>query len=174
MRLLSTVMLVLLASLLFISSCVSEPEFDKSKFTEINRTVQNLKAALSSDNPCNLPDSLLERFSSGIAAVKGKVKSKKEHDLIIAYSYLLTTCKDGLLLCRSRNQFANLDMFPKGRIYLSQELDPLVERYDLPTEKHLYKKTGQYMRSVDGNSIGVIWESARTQIKNIENILNYN
>jgi len=168
------VMFVLSTALLFISACVTEPEFDRSKFAELNRTTQDLKAALSSDTPCNLPDSLLQRLSSGITAVKDKAKSKKEQDLVTAYSYLLTTCKDGLLLCKSRDQFTNLDMFPKGRIYVSQELDPLVERYDLATEKHLYKKTGQYMRSVDGNSIGVIWDSARTQIKNIENMMNYN
>jgi len=170
----SLVMLVLLAAMLFISACVSEPEFDKSKFAELNRTVQELKAALSSGDPCSLSDTLVQRLSSEITAVKGRAKSKKEQDLVTAYAYLLTTCKDGLLLCQSRNQFTNLDMFPKGRIYVSQELDHLVERYDLSTEKHLYKKTGQYMRSVDGNSIGVIWDSARTQIKNIENMMNYN
>jgi len=69
---------------------------------------------------------------------------------------------------------SNFDFFPKGRIYVSQELDPLVERYDLAVEKHLYKHTGQYMRTVDGDSIRVIWESARTQIKNMENMMNYN
>ena len=167
-------LLVLLTALLFISACVSEPEFDRTKFAELSQTAQELKAAISSGTPCELPDTLLQRLSSGITAIKGKAKSKKELDLISAYSYLLTTCKDGLLLCRSRNQFANLNLIPKGRIYVSQELDPLVERFDLPTEKHLYKHTGQYMRSIDGNSIGVIWESTRTQIKNIENMMNYN
>ena len=174
MRLRSMVVLAFLTALLFISACVSEPEFDKSKFLELNQTAQDIKAVLLSSNPCDLPDSLIQRLSAGIAAVKDKAKSKKEHDLITAYSYLLTTCRDGLLLCHSQSQFANLNLIPKGRIYLSQELDPLVERYDLSTEKHVYRHTGQYMRSVDGNAINVIWDSARTQIKNIENMLNYN
>ena len=160
--------------LLFTSACISEPGIDKSKFAALNRTTQDLNASISSSNPCNLPDTLLQRLSSEITAVKDKASSTKEHDLITAYSYLLTTCKDGLLLCQSRTQFANFEFFPSGRIYVSQELDPLVERYDLSVEKHLYEQTGQYMRSIDGSSILVIWESARTQIKNIDYMMKYN
>jgi len=168
------VFLLLSALLLFTSACVSEPGFDKGKFAELDRIVQDMKAAVSSSNPCDVPDILQQRLASGIAAVKDKANSKRERDLIMAYSYLLTTYKDGLLLCRSRTHLSNFDFFPKGRIYVSQELDPLVERYDLAVEKHLYKHTGQYMRTIDGDSIRVIWESARTQIKNMENMMNYN
>lgn len=168
------VILVFSAILLFTSACVSEPGIDKGKFAELDRTAQDLKAALTSSNPCDVPESLQQRLASGITAVKGKANSKGEHDLIVAYSHLLSTYKDGLLLCQYRTQLSHFDFFPKGRIYVSQELDPLVEKYDLPMEKHLYKRTGQYMRSIDGNSILVIWESARTQIKNMENMMNYN
>ena len=168
------VVLVFSAILLFTSACISEPGIDKGKFAELDRTIQELKAAITSSYPCDLPDNLQQKIASGIAAVKDKANSKGEHDLIVAYSHLLSTYKDGLLLCQFRTHLSNFDFFPKGRIYVSQELDPLVEKYDLSTEKHIYKRTGQYMRSIDGNSIRVIWESARIQIKNIENMMNYN
>ena len=165
--------IVFSAIALFTSGCMSEPGIDKGTFEELNRTAQDLKAALTLSNPCDVPDTLQQRLASGIAAVKNKVNSKEEHNLIAAYTQLFTTCKDGLLLCRYRTQFSGFDFFPKGRIYVSQELDPLVEKYDLSMEKHVYKGTGQYMRSIDGNSVQVIWESARAQIKNIENMMNY-
>ncbi len=173
MRQAGVVILIFSALLLLISACVSEPGIDKNKFTALKLTVQNLKTAITASDPCDLPVMLQQRLDSEITAVKDKANSKKEHDLIVAYSHLLTTYRDGVLLCKSRSHLSDFDFFPKGRIYVSQELDPLIEKYDLSVEKHVYKHTGQYMRSIDANSIHVIWESARLQIKNIENMMNY-
>jgi hypothetical protein len=57
---------------------------------------------------------------------------------------------------------------------VTQELDPLVEKYDLPVESHVYKPTGKDWKSIPGDSIRVVWERAEFEIKNIENRLNYN
>jgi hypothetical protein len=159
--------------LLFASGCVSEQVINKAKFADLRSIAQDLKTAISSTDPCGVPEALQDRLASGIAAVKGRANSHAEKDLVAAYSSLLSTYKDGLLLCRSRHQLSSFDFFPKGRIYVSQELDPLVERYDLPVEKHLYKHTGEYIKSIDGNSIEVIWERARIQLRNIENMIDY-
>ncbi len=94
--------------------------------------------------------------------------------MIKAYSNLLTTYQDGLLLCNYRNHFSQFEFVPKGRIYVSQELDPLVLKYDLSTESHLYGPTGLYWRSIAGDSMTVIWERAELQTKNIETMVNYN
>lgn len=160
--------------MLFITGCVSEPGLNKGKFFELNRTAKNLKSAITSGNPCDVPVTLQQRLASEIAALQDKAASKGERDLIAAYSNLLITYKDGLLLCQSRTVLSNFQFVPKGRIYVSQELDPLVEKYGLSTERHLYKPTGQYWRSIDGDSIKAIWESAQIQIKDIENMVNYN
>ncbi len=168
------VILLFSAIMIFTAGCVSEPGIDKAKFTELNRTLQELKAVISSGNPCDVPDTLQNKLASGIAALKDKPASKGERDLIEAYSHILTTFKDGMLLCRSRTQLVDFQFVPQGRIYVFQELDPLVEKYGLSTERHLYAPTGQYWRSIDQDSIKVIWESAQIQIKNIENMMNYN
>jgi hypothetical protein len=55
-----------------------------------------------------------------------------------------------------------------------QELDPLVQKYDLSTENHLYKPIGVHWRSIAEDSVKAIGESAAVQIKNIENRVNYN
>lgn len=168
------VIILLSAIMLFGSGCVSEPGIDKGKFSELNRTARDLTTYFTSGEPCDVPETLLQRLSSGTAALKGKSASKGEMDLIKAYSNLLTTYQDGLLLCKYRDHFSQFQFVPQGRIYVTQELDPLVRKYDLSTESHLYRPTGQYWRSIAGDSIKVIWESAELQTKNIENRVNYN
>jgi hypothetical protein len=166
--------IVLASIMLFGPGCVSEPGMDKVKFSELNHAAQDLKLSLASGKPCDAPDTLLQRLASGTAALTNKTASKEERDLLAAYSRLLTTYKDGLLLCQYRTHLSQFQFVPKGRIYVVQELDPLVEKYGLPTESHVYKPTGVYWRSISGDSIQVIWEHAEIQIKNIENMVNYN
>jgi hypothetical protein len=165
---------LLSAIMLFGPGCVSEPGIDKGKFSELNRIAHDLKTAIKSGKPCDVPDTLLQRLASGTAALKDKTASKGERDLIEAYSRLLTTYNDGLLLCQYQTPSSQFQFVPKGRIYVFQELDPLVQKYGLSTESHLYSPTGVHWRSISGDSIKVIWESAEFQMKNIENMLNYN
>ena len=167
------VIILLSAITLSGSGCVSEPGIDKGKFSELNRTARDLATSLTSGKPCEVSETLLQRLASGTAALKDKAASKGESDLIKAYSNLLTTYQDGLLLCNYQKHFSQFEFVPKGRIYVSQELDPLVQKYDLSTESHLYRPTGLYWRSIAGDSIKVIWERAKLQTKNIENMVNY-
>jgi hypothetical protein len=173
MRQAGIVVLLLSAIMFFGPGCVWEPGIDKGKFTELNRTARELQTSLTSGEPCEVPDALLQRLASGTAALKDKTASKGERDLIRAYSNLLTTYQDGLLLCKYRTHLSQFQFVPKGRIYVFQELDPLVQKYDLPTESHVYKPTGLKWKSIAADSIRVIWESAGSQLKNIENMVNY-
>jgi hypothetical protein len=169
------IVIILLSAIMLISpGCLSEPGIDKGKFTELNRIAQDLKTAITSGKPCDVPDAFLQKLDTGTTALKNGTVSKMERDLIEAYSHLLTTYKDGLLLCKYQAPLSQFQFVPKGRIYVFQELDPIVQRYDLSTESHLYRPTGVYWRSISGESIKVIWESAEVQIMNIENMLNYN
>ena len=164
---------MLAAVMLCFAGCAEEPGLDASKFAELRQTTRDLNTVIASKKPCDVPETLLQRLSSGIAVLQVKATSKEERDLTSAYRNLLTTYEDGLLLCRSRTLLTDFQFVPKGRIYVTQELDPLVEKYGFTTEKHLYQPTGMYWKSIAGNSIKVIWERAGFQIKNIENILTY-
>jgi hypothetical protein len=167
------VIILLSTIVLFSAGCQPEPGIDKGKFSEINRTMRNLKTSLTSSNLCDAPDTLLQRLASGTADLKEKATTKGESDLVEAYSRLLTTYQDGLLFCQYRNQLSQFQFVPKGRIYVFQELDPLVQKYGFATKSHLYKPTGVYWKSIEGDSIKVIWNRAELQIKNIENMVNY-
>ncbi len=155
------------------ASCKTEPGLDKAKFADLYGAGQELKAAISAGRACDLPDTLRDRFASGIAAATGKTASKAERDLLSAYTNLLVIYKDGRLLCRTRTLLSDFPFMPKGRIYVPQELDPIVDKYDLPTEKHLYKPTGKYWRSIPEDSINVVWRSAEAELQHIENMVKY-
>jgi hypothetical protein len=160
--------------MLFAAGCVAEPGLDKGKFAELNRAMQDLKTAIRSGKGCEAIDAVLQRLASGTAALQDKTTSQAERDLLAAYSHLLTTCQDGQLLCRSQTILTGFEFVPKGRIYVTQELDPIVEKYDLPVERHVYKPTGKHWKSIPGDSIQVVWEQIAFEIKNIENRENYN
>ena len=157
------------AMLLFVAGCVTEPGLDKGKFADLNRAAQDLKTAIKTDKACEEPDALLQRFVSGTAALQDRTASIPERDLLAAYAHLLTTYEDGLLLCRSQGILTGFEFVPKGSIYVTQELDPLVEKYDLRVEWHVYKPTGKGWKSISADSIRVVWEQAAFEIKNIEN-----
>ncbi len=159
---------------LFAAGCAAEPGLDKAKFAELNQAAQDLKTALGSGRRCGFPDEALQRLAAGTAALKDKTASKTERDLLAAYARLLAVCRDGVLLCQSRTHLTDFPFVPKGRIYVTQELDPLVEKYDLPTERHLYRPTGKYWRSIPEDAIAVVGESAEAEIRNIETMIKYN
>jgi hypothetical protein len=160
--------------ILFSSACISDPGIDKAKFSELNRIARELQASIPAGKPCDVPDTLLQKLASLTAALKDRTTSTEELDLISAYSNLLTTYNDGQLLCTYRTHLSQFNFVPKGRIYVFQELDPLVQKYDLTTKSHVYQPTGLHWRSISEDSIKVIWESAAFQTKNIENRVNYN
>jgi hypothetical protein len=164
---------LLTAIMVFAAGCVAEPGLDKGKFAELSRATQDLQAVLGAGKVCEVPDTVLQRLASGTAALKGTMASKAERDLLAAHANLVTIIQDGLLLCRSRTHLSGFEFVPKGRIYVTQELDPLVEKYGLPTESHVYKPTGAHWKSISADSITVIRERAEDQIKKIEVMLKY-
>src|SRR5512135_354242 len=104
MRLDNIVIIFLSAIMLISSGCASEPGMDKGKFSELNRTARELQNSITSGNPCDVPDTLLQKLVTGTAALKEKSASKEESRVIAAYLHLLSTYKDGVLLCQYRTQ----------------------------------------------------------------------
>jgi len=153
--------------------CVSEPGIDKGKFSECLRTARKLQTSLTSGSPCDVPADLLQKLASETEALQNKPASPAEKNVLRAISSLVSTYNDGVLLCKSRTRLTQFPFVPKGRVYVFQELDPLVQKYDLPTESHVYGPTGASWRSISWDSIEVIWESAGSQLKSIENAVNY-
>ena len=164
---------VLSAIIFFIGACSFEPAFNKGKFEKLDVAARAVKTAIKAGESYQQVSVRVQQLSNDIAVLKNKVSTQKEKGLLDSYADLLSCYRDGLVLWKYKLDFAFFDSELKGRIYVGQDVEPIVIRYRFPTESHLYEPTGQYWKSIPGNSVDIIWSNADTQLKNIENITNY-
>jgi len=148
--------------------CSSEPEMDKNKFRKLDQAAQEVKASLNEKTSNQHFGELLQNLSSEITAVKSKSLSEKEMELLHAYSVLAGVYQDGYVLWKYKLEFAPFGIVPEGRIYVSQDVEPIAFKYNLPKESHLYKPTQQYWKSISEDSIQIIWNNADFQYKIIK------
>jgi len=164
---------ILLLLLFFICSCASGPKFDKSKFETLYAAARAVQTSITAGESYQQVNEKEQQFAAAIGALKDKVQTQKEKELLDAYSDLLSTYRDGLVLWKYKLDFAFFDSVLKGRIYVGQDADPIVIKYRFPTKSHLYEPTGQYWKSISGDSIQIIWSNVDSQMKAIANITNY-
>jgi hypothetical protein len=167
-------LLIALSIVFFLNAaCSSEQGINKSKFARLNEAAHSIKASIASGESYRQISDRVQQLNAEITESKDRVTTKEEKDLLEAYSDLLGIYKDGLLLWKYKMEFAFFDPVLKGRIYVGQDVEPIVLKYRFATESHLYKPTGQYWKSIAGDSIRIIWGNADTQLKIIDNLTNY-
>ena len=159
--------------LLSAAACSSGPETDKGKFRELSRQAEALRASLKDGATYQQFSAALQKFSADIAVLRGRVATREEKDLLDAYSDLLAIYQDGAVLWRYQSEFARFGFVPKDRIYVGQDVDPIVFKYRFVTESHMYQPTRQFWKSIPADSIRIIWGNADSQIKMIENMMKY-
>lgn len=168
-----SILAVLLLMFFLCTSCSSKSGIDKGKFTGLNRAALAVKTSIASGASYRQLTEQVQGLSVEIASVKTKVATKEEKELLEAYSDLLAMYQDGLLLWKYKLEFAPFDFVPKGRIYVGQDVEPIVFKYHFPTESHIYQPTRQRWKSLPEDSIQMIWSNADSQLKIIENMKNY-
>ena len=154
-------------------ACSSEPPINKSKFAKVGLAAHEVKASIAAGESYGQVADRVQQLSDAIEALKDNTTTRDEKQLLQAYEILLSIYRDGLVLWKYKLDFAFFDSQLKGRIYVGQDVDPIVEKYRLATESHLYKPTGQYWKSISGDSIQLMWRNADSQLKVIDNIANY-
>lgn len=163
---------VLLIIFLLSGACSSEPAINKNKFAKLSIAAQAVKTSIAAGESHSQVADREKQLSIEIMALKDKVATEEEKKLLQAYSDLSAIYRDGLEIWQCKLDFAFLDSQLKGRIYVCQYVEPIVERYRLSTESHLYKPTGQHWKSIGEDSIQIIWENADSQLKLIDNLIN--
>jgi hypothetical protein len=159
--------------LLLTGACLSGTGIDKDKFKNSYTAAHEVKDSLAAGASYQQVADRIKHFSREIRALKDKVTTDEERELFDTYSDLLATYRDGLVLWKYKLDFSFFDSVLKGRIYVGQDVEPIVLKYRFSTESHLYKPTGQYWKSIPGDSIRIIWNNADSQLKVIEGISNY-
>ncbi len=167
------VLLLLVMIAFFISACSPQQGINKSKFARVDQAARTARDALAAGASYQQFSEQIQRLSAEIDALKGKAASGDEEELLGAYSDLLSFYRDGLLLWKYKLEFAPFDFIPKGRIYVGQDVEPIVFKYHFPTESHIYQPTRQRWKSISEDSIRIIWGNADSQLKIIENMKNY-
>ena len=163
----------LLLFVLLAGACSSEPALNKEKFRKLSQAAQAVKTSRAAGASYQQFGEALQGLSDELTAVRGRVSSKKELEVLNAYETLLRIYQDGHTLWKYKLEFAPFGFVPKGRIYVSQDVDPIAFKYNFPTESHLYLPTQQYWKSISEDSIPIIWKNADFQLKVAEGILNY-
>jgi len=153
-------------------ACSFEPDMDRKKFKSVAVAAQAVKASLTDGASYEQFGRSLEVLSGEIAALEGKAATMTEEKLLKAYTTLSEVYQDGHTLWRVKLEFAPFGIVPEGRIYVSQDVEPIVFKYSFPVETHLYKPTGKHWKSISEDSIRIIWSNADSQLKIIEEIAN--
>jgi hypothetical protein len=160
---------VLSVLFLFFQSC--SEHFDRGKFAAANSAARQVKGSIATGD-YSLFAERLQKFAHEIDALKGKTSSRREGELLDAYAFLHSIYRDGLLLWKYRTEFTRYGFVPEGLIYVGQDIEPIVERYKLNTESHVYGPTMQRWKSIPADSIRFVWASADSQLEKIDFLLN--
>jgi hypothetical protein len=170
-----------MAFLLVIISCMnmacsfdqSEPGIDKNKFAKLQSAALEVKASIDAGESYQQVADKTVIFADRITTMKYVTSSKREERLLDAYRDLLVIYRDGLLLWKYLEYFPHLAPELKGRIYVAQDVDPIVEKYHFQTKSHVYEPTGQIWKSISAESIRTVWKDADAELASINNITNY-
>ncbi|MFO0751694.1 MAG: hypothetical protein U0411_00025 [Thermodesulfovibrionales bacterium] len=150
------------------SSC--SPPFDGKKFERADRAAREVQRSVDSGAEYRQFGESLLQFSREALVLRDAVRSGKEEELFREYEDLLTIYRDGYSLMKYKAEFVRYGFVPSGTIYVGQEIEPLVAKYGIPTETHLFAPTMQAWKSIPDSSIGVVWSNARSRLAIIETL----
>ena len=154
----------------FFSGC--SQELDKGKFEDVRGTAHACAVSVASGAGYEQLKRTVEQLSGEMSVLKGKISSDRERQLFKKYTELLAIYQDGLLLWKYKLEGSHYNFIPGGVIYVGQDVEPVVEKYRLPTESHVYGPTQQIWKSIPEDSLQIIWDNANSQMGIIETFTN--
>lgn len=170
---------IILLAVIFTAVCLcagcssSSPELNRGKFGGVNSAALEVKGTLSSGAGYQAFSAALLKLSSELAVLKEKVKTDQEKDLLKDYSDLYGIYHDGYILWKYKLEFTRYGFVPADLIYVNQDIEPIVVKYRIPVEYHVYAPTQQTWKSIPEESIRMIWTNADSEMQIIDNILSY-
>jgi|GEM_PF-1149234 len=164
----------LLALSVMCAACSSSaPGLDQTKFNGAAGAAQAVRSTLESGAGYQAFDRALQKLSAEITALKIRPLSDQEKELVKDYSDLYSTYHDGHILWKYKIEFTRYGFVPSELIYVGQDIEPIIEKYRIPVELHVYAPTQQSWKSIPEASLQMIWTNAASQLQIINNILSY-
>jgi hypothetical protein len=165
------ILIAVVCLLLLGTACSSKCE--KKKFIRAHQAAMAVERAIVARMGYQEFGAVLQSMSNEVKALEITVRSEEERSLLRDYENLLAMYREGRLLEKYRIEFARYGFVPRGLIYVGQDVEPIAIKYRIPMEPHVYEPTGQAWKSIPEDSINIVWGNARSQLKIIDNILNY-
>lgn len=156
--------------LVFLACAACSERFDAKKFERVKKVAVAVSVAAKSAADYEECGELVGQLSGEISALKEKMESEKESELLKKYSDLLKIYQDGLLLWKFKIDGSHYKFIPAGEIYVGQELEPVVEKYRFEIKPNVYRPTGQVWKSVPEASIRTVWMNADSQMALIKHL----
>jgi hypothetical protein len=144
--------------LLFSISCA--PQIDKNKFENVNRAAKTIEGSVKIGVNYQRFSELLQNMSTEATIVKDQIKTEEEAELLKRYEIILETYQESGIVWQNMRY---------GYIYVEGEIEAIVVKYNLPTETHKFPRK---FRTISGNVIQLIWETARIKTDSANVILN--
>lgn len=151
-------------------SLLDDPKIDAKKFKAVNAAALSVGDAVTSGVDYARFKGLVERLAGEISHVKASSGSDREKELLKDYENLLGIYRDGLVLWKYKLEAPRYGFMPRGRIWVAQDVEPIVEKYRFSTKTHVYEPTQKAWKSISEDSLGVIWMNARSQMAIINSI----
>lgn len=105
---------------------------------------------------------LIQELTAEVMVAGDVAKEEADQALLSAYSDLLTTYKDSAVVWKQKLESDKLE-FHKGRILVTEEVAPLIEKYKLPAKDAAIGDI-KY-RTLDAEAMQLVWVSAGEKSK---------
>ena len=141
------------------------PKIDQKKYENLHRAAKAIQGATAVGVSYQKFGELLQNLSTEISIANDKAKSDIEKELLKGYVDVLMTYHESATVWKHKIEGARYDWIPSGQVYVERELQPIVSKYSLPTEKHVIRITGHKFDTISEDSIQVIWGKANEHLE---------
>ncbi len=162
----TTITLIALALIFFSLGCSN---IDKNKFRELRKSARSIDKAVKDPLlPYGQFKEKFQKMTDEMTKTRALVSNEEEKALLGSYEELFQTYQECNLLWEHKIESSIYGWIPRGRVYVDDQLRPLVEKYQFPAEPHLVELTGHRFESISADSLRVIWEKAHEQLKKVK------
>jgi hypothetical protein len=141
----------------FLAGCYQS----QSKFENLYRATKAIKGAIAVGVSLNRLSELLQNASTEVLIAQDVAKSENERKLADAYRDTLLIYAESTTIWKKQIEDARYDWIPKGEVYVTSEVAPIVAKYALPTSSRKTPYVNREFQTIEGEkSLQALWIKA--------------
>jgi hypothetical protein len=168
-----TFLTLLLLNLFAALSCGwFKPTVDQAKFEPAYKAMKSIQGATAVGVNYMRFGELLGNFATEVSIAADKTASDKEREILVHYATVLVIYNDSYTIWRTSLSSSRSELLPQGRLVISEEIAPIVDKYYLPLKFHTFY--GINYRSIDlHSSLQKLWDQASTKMNRFRDAATY-